>query len=264
MRETFVPSVDAGDLCEHGNAPSTCPECAAKKEAVPLFDAEKVRAAVAAERFVPGPLVEAFKEDPELKRRYEADAGVWEKYSIERHTLMAMVQYERYLSGHSLPAGMDRGLFRTMLALHDIGKPDAVREGNIGLQHERTIALIGPALKKLGYQDKDVRLVDSLLGGDPIGRFLKTGKDPERWARQIVDAAEKADVDPAAYFALLLTFFKADASAYTRDAGGQPSLDRMFVFDREAKDMAFSEDVDDRVAELADAVESEASSRGQH
>ncbi len=264
MRDVFVPSVDAGDICEHGNTPSTCPECAAKKEAGPLFDPEKVRAAVGAERFFPGPLVEAFKEDPELKRRYEADAGVHEKYTVERHTLMAMVQYERYLSGQPLPAGMDRGLFRTMLALHDIGKPDAVREGNIGLQHERTIALVGPALRKLGYGDKDLRLVDSLLGSDPIGRFLKTGRDPERWARQIVDAAKKADVDPGAYFALLLTFFKADASAYTRDAGGQPSLDGLFIFDREAKEMAFSEAVDDRLAELSDAVETEASSRGPH
>lgn len=217
--------------------------------------------AVEAERFFPGPLVEAFKEDPELRRRYEADAGVVEKYTVERHTLMAMVQFERYAAHKPLPAGMDKGLFRTMMALHDIGKPDAVQGGNIGQQHEKTTALVTPALKKLGRTEREIRLVEALLGGDPIGRFLKTKSAPERWAAQIVDAAEKAGAEPSEYFALLLTFFKVDAGAYTSDAGGRPTLDALFTFDREAKEMTLNADVEDRVDELAAAVEDEVSSR---
>lgn len=86
--------------------------------------------------FKPEDLVGLFTKDWGLD--YEADAGVWEGYTIRQHTLMVMGQFEKYFSHSSLPANMDRNLFRATLALHDIGKPEAIRMGGKHLQHEYT------------------------------------------------------------------------------------------------------------------------------
>src|SRR3989344_8801894 len=58
--------------------------------------------------FQPENLVGIFEKD--FGADYEADAGVWEGYSIKEHTLMVMNQYEKYFGDKPLPANMDRGL----------------------------------------------------------------------------------------------------------------------------------------------------------
>ena len=43
--------------------------------------------------------------------------------------------------------------------------------------------------------------------------------------------ADKAGMAPKDFLPLVLVFYMSDASSYTRNAGGIPSLDRLFRFD---------------------------------
>jgi len=76
--------------------------------------------------YTPEALISLFERD--LSKEYNADSGVREKYSIKRHTLMVMGQFEKYFGRCELPAGVTKNFFRVFLALHDIGKSRAIKE----------------------------------------------------------------------------------------------------------------------------------------
>jgi len=76
--------------------------------------------------YTPKSLITLFEKD--LGRIFNADSGVREKYSVKRHTLMVIGQFEKYFTNQELPAGMSKNFFRTFLALHDIGKSEAIKK----------------------------------------------------------------------------------------------------------------------------------------
>jgi len=91
--------------------------------------------------YTPKALVRLFERN--LGKEFNADSGVWEKYSIKRHTLMVMGQFEKYFSKSDLPASISKRLFRAFLALHDIGKPDPIKKtGDRRNQHLYTIEIM--------------------------------------------------------------------------------------------------------------------------
>ena len=61
---------------------------------------------------------------------YSGDVGVWEGYTLKEHTLMVLNQYEKYFGDKKLPGNLDHRVMRVALALHDIGKPEAVKIGS--------------------------------------------------------------------------------------------------------------------------------------
>lgn len=203
--------------------------------------------------FNPSSLIGLFEKD--YGSEYAASAGVWEGYTIKEHTLMVMGQFEKYFSNSPLPAGIDKNLFRTMLALHDIGKPEAIRSGGKHLQHEYTAKIMNSILSELGYSQQEKNLALALVSGDSIGDSIKTG-NIQTSAAEIVKAARVAGVPPEEFFDLLTIFYRVDAGSYTEDAGGKRSLDSLFEFDKERKQLRFSPQTNATITRLKAKVQS--------
>ncbi len=182
---------------------------------------------------------------------YGADKGVREGYTLQRHTLMVLGQYDTYFSWKDLPQGIDRGLFRLLLALHDIGTPHAIHEtGDKRNQHRYTVEMMQRVLEAVGYAQSDVALALAIVSGDPIGRYLKGRKPASATCEELVRLAEPTGRGPAEFLDILLTYYQVDAGAYTTDADGIRALDFLFDFDRENGAMRFSVPMEAKIGYL--------------
>ena len=124
--------------------------------------------------FEPKKLIEALKKVLSLGPLYSMSVGVWEGYTLEEHTLLVMSQFEKYFSATQLPGKGDKQIFRILLALHDIGKPQAVADGRKDEQHARTLEIINEIKEELPLSPEQLNVVMSLVDGDPIGLFIRT------------------------------------------------------------------------------------------
>ena len=210
--------------------------------------------------YTPDKLIEFFR--PDFGKEFVADAGVWEKYTVERHILMVMHQFEKYFSRGSLPSGFNVDTFRVILALHDIGVSAAIEEGTkrgmeireakkIG-QPIYTSKLMGSAMENLGFDRKEIDVAKALVSDDPIGSYLRSGIFTTASIRGM---ARQSGMPVLDFFDLLLVFYMVDASSYTEDAGGQKSLDFLFVFDKHQMKMAFSPETLNKISKLRKSLE---------
>lgn len=176
---------------------------------------------------------------------YEKDAGVFEKYTLKQHTLMVMRQFEKYFKNTELPGGVNKNFFRFILALHDIGKPEAISQGGKHLQHEFTQKYVQELFGKLNIDEKNTKLALVLTSDDPIGKYL-IGKINLLQAKELIaQLATAAQMPVDDFFQLLCIYYKVDAGSYTEDAGGIKSLDRLFNFEEGKLD--FSRTTQERI-----------------
>ncbi len=203
----------------------------------------------------PERLIEILSENLFLKNIFLRTAGV-DKYVIGEHTIMAIRQFDRYFAHRFRPAhskkgySVEIGFFRLVLALHDIGK----QSGDSYEQHLYTRAIIEDFLgpNGLGYDEGPVSFAVSLVGGDPIGRFIVYGTKEHfnDGLAQIRAAALNAGFTPIEFFEYLKMYQLSDASSYTSDAYlltkngkqfGRPLLDAVFSFDHTENTIRLSE-----------------------
>lgn len=203
--------------------------------------------------FSPEALLAGLKEDPFLREECAKNVGLFRFCSLEEHVLRVLGQFEWYFPRNQFPAGMSREFFRLFLALHDIGKPRALQEGDKSRQHRYTAEVLKSRLPQWGYASQQVRLGVSLADGDPIGTYLKGG-ELARSVREMAAMARGAGCAPADFFDLLTIYYQVDAGSYTTDAGGNGFLDHLFIFDRPHRKISFSAEISPRFQELATAV----------
>jgi hypothetical protein len=182
-----------------------------------------------------------------LESVWNGDVGVGEGYTLGRHTEMMMEQFWKYFR-ESFPEeeGMSRNLMEISLALHDIGKPQAVLTGDKGRQHKYTKEVLSSLLPKMGYSVNEVNMSIALIDGDPIGEYLQ-GKSVENSFAEIVSRAQMSGLSLDYFLRILEIYYKADAGSYTADAGGQVSLDNLFVFQSETGSMRFSPQYEEKM-----------------
>ncbi len=178
---------------------------------------------------------------------YKKDAGVWEKYTLLRHHTMVLGQFRKYFSGRSLP-GMTHAQLELTLALHDAGKAEAVRHGSKELQHVYTRQLVEHLATQLPVEPVMLARMIAIIDGDPLGLFLVGRESLADAVAETRKMAADAKMSVADFLELLVVYYQSDSSAYTRDAGGLPSLERVFVeknghleLDRAAGRLRFSE-----------------------
>lgn len=202
------------------------------------------------------PYIESLIQDPVLARRFAAPVGVSQGYSLRLHTEMVMNQFDRYFGNRPLPGNVDPTLFRWLLALHDSGKPviDGVGDGRTG-SHVITIDIVRKELAQRGYTEKDINFAIALIDEDVIGPYIlgrqyKNNVDMNALSEQIRHLAEASGLSIADYFELLTIYYRVDAGAYTKDAGGLIALDYLFEFDHENMELRFNDIVQSWIDEL--------------
>jgi len=199
--------------------------------------------------YAPRALVALLERD--LAEKFNVDSGVREKYSIKRHTLMVMGQFEKYFGRDELPGRISRNFFRVFLALHDIGKSNAImKTGDKHNQHTYTVRTMRRVLSELGFGEQEIRVAVALASADPIGGYIKGTRGGKGTSERIGQLADDAGLPFYAFLRLLLVFYQVDAGSYTEDAGGRKSLDHLFVFDSRKGKMDFSPNIAAKIDQL--------------
>lgn len=209
--------------------------------------------------YIPQNLIEFLKRD--LKKEFMADAAVWEGYTIEEHTTMALNQFEKYFSHSSLPGEFSVDTFRMILALHDIGVSAAVIEGTKRGLDKREAKKVGApkytaefmesVMGRLSYDRKEINVAKALVSDNPIGNYLVSGNFQIASIKRMANESGMKMID---FFELLLIFYMVDAGSYTEDAGGQKALDYLFIFDTYQQKMTFSRDTLIKINKLRKAL----------
>jgi hypothetical protein len=171
---------------------------------------------------------------------YDKHVGVWEDYTLGQHTLMVLGQFEKYFAGQSFHGCITHSHFRLFLAIHDMGKPEAVANGEKHNQSRYNLERFDRVYPGFPFIDGPEREVfRSLLTDDPVGRYLKHVMRRHVPRTEALDTCvdsirkmhgQQQALPLKAYTDLLLTYFRCDAGSYTVDAGGLQSLDHLFDF----------------------------------
>lgn len=157
---------------------------------------------------------------------YEQDAGVSEGYTLEEHTRKVLRQFEKYFGESALPDSVDSTVFRKMLILHDIGKPDSSEKLDQSEHHEESSRIIEEELSEEGHKEDQINIASALVSADPIGEFVQTSV--EETIDELENMREKTSLDREKFWKLIMIFYKSDAASYTEDAGGQEGLEHLF------------------------------------
>ncbi len=192
---------------------------------------EEVRNILDKKDFTPSELIQTLKKSPFMQHLYESSVGVWEGYTLDQHTLMAMGQYEKYFADRWKSPLISQEGFRMMLSLHDLGKPLSVQIAKTtSQQHEYTMKFLPGIIQGVGFKPQEMEVMVAIANQDYLGEYLQGHLTGEDAAESIRDAAQESGIPVSQFFELLKMYFMCDAGAYTEDAGGSASLDRLFVF----------------------------------
>jgi hypothetical protein len=152
-----------------------------------------------------------------LKDRWPRPARVAEGYSCRRHHAMVVGQYAKYF-------GRPPYLLALTLGMHDAGKPD----DDIN-HHQATKPIFLEAFRTLGIQESVAERWYTFASADPLGAYIRGWTGLRETVATLNRMAEKAGMDRAQFLETITRFYQADAGSYTRDAGGEESLDRLFA-----------------------------------
>ncbi len=233
---------DVPDLPQRLFTTDTC----TKQNNTTGFDKTKIESIINLPRnkFQPESLFTALESLPSpyggtLKEELNSSVGVWEGYTLQEHTSMVLHQFERYFSDDAIPNSSSRAMLRLVLAVHDIGKPQAVRLNNKNLQHVHTTETIEALGKFFPWKQEDLKIAKALVDGDPIGKLFQSRITFSQAENEIKEMAEKAGLPASEFLKLLCILYQSDASSYTADAGGKPSLEKIFAKDNSSSEKGF-------------------------
>lgn len=176
----------------------------------------------------------SFKENDTLASLYEADSGVSEGYSIEKHTKVVLQNFDRNLDKNILDSlsrmGVRPKALEYFLLLHDIGKPYSKKfHGNTDSQSVYSTHIFESMDHNLTEQERMVLSI--LVKKDVLGPYIKGLVSVEEVAHFFQTQSNNAEVEAIDLLELFVFYYTCDAGAYTSYAGAKPSLDHLFVQD---------------------------------
>lgn len=206
--------------------------------------------------YTPTALLKLFSR--QFGKEYQTKLGLGSgEFTIGDHTRMVLQQFDRYLAHEELPMKVDSSLFRVIVALHDLGKAQAIEEGDAGKQHQYTPAIVQKTLQELQYPPEQIQIAVALCGEDPLGVLFKN-RLPEKGAemafQKLKSLSEKLKAKLEDIYQLFLAFYKADASSYTVKAGFKRFLDELFVFQDQYRQIEFATKAQDRIDLLEEKI----------
>lgn len=153
-----------------------------------------------------------------------ASAGVTEGYSVNQHNHRVGEVYgdqinfwrEKLERASGITGSRLDDFFATLIVLHDIGKPLAQKKGNLALQHAETIPIMIEVLKREGWNDREIKISEALVGQDAFGKFIKGNADLYKTTENLLKAATLANIPANDYFFLQKFFYICDASSYPK------------------------------------------------
>lgn len=110
----------------------------------------------------PEKIIKLAKQTPGYKEIFEADAGNWEKFTLEEHTETTLrlfdQNYADILPSSILPT------MRMALLVHDLGKPVAVKRGEKANQKHYNDAYAEHFLRQNNVDEPTIKLIRTMIG----------------------------------------------------------------------------------------------------
>ena len=156
-------------------------------------------------------------------------------YTLQEHTLLVLSEFDKYFS--QIDTFLPKNLFRFILSVHDIGKPKAYLSGNINNQYAETVSMIEKIRPFLPFSQAEINFGLSVINGDPIGHFFQDKIASISAAEKIKSMNISTQFPVKDFFRMLTIYYQCDAGSYTKDAGGLPFLERLFLYTNGSKTM---------------------------
>jgi hypothetical protein len=225
---------------------------------------QKISELQASDSVNPREFIDLLSDNPDLEQQFSASSGVSEGYTLREHTEAVVGQFEKHFAASYKSPILSRGAFRTMLALHDIGKAQGVVEtGSTTAQHQYTVSIVSEESADLGISERESEIMVEVLSHDYLGEFIKGQSDTGMVADSIYSMAERLDVEPDDLLELMETYYMCDASSYTGDAqySSNSGSDLIFtidsigyVFDFSLGGLRLSQQNREKIQELQNAL----------
>jgi len=149
-------------------------------------------------------------------------------YLLKEHTLLVLNAFEKYFGDRDLP--IDRNLFRTFLALHDIGKPTTNSQGNKSNQYQYTQSIIKNIWHLLPFSTEDLNIALALAESDFIGEYMQRKIPLASVLSTLSSLASTCAIELKDLGLLYMIYYQSDIAAYTEDDGGIRFLEPLFHY----------------------------------
>ncbi|WP_316795332.1 DarT ssDNA thymidine ADP-ribosyltransferase family protein [Pedobacter agri] len=203
-------------------------------------------------------LFTTLKLHPELDYCFNQPIGGPDSLNLEQHTRDVIANYLGYFSGKQkfFPSEKE---YLLCLALHDIGKPRAVSEGDRHQQHRITLEMLDRLKDILPMSEKIYQRMEILIDSDPIGKYLnpKTSLPVGECILQISALASKLEMSIADFMAGLVIYYQCDAAGYQslRKSLFLPDKDGKLESSSYGSRLLFSENAERNFKLLAETIE---------
>jgi hypothetical protein len=161
-------------------------------------------------------ILKFFSQDPKIDSLYHVEARGW----IGKHTKDIFNLFEDqkpYFDFSPLKKAYGENavaLFKTMLALHDIGKPLAIAAGDKNRQHEFTLPILTKKFTALGFPQDQIELAQILVGNDFIGEMIQGKVTVEKAFSWVSELYLKTKLSLQELFELQSFFYTVDGGSY--------------------------------------------------
>ena len=206
---------------------------------------------------IPENIINVLCIHPELKHWFSQKIGGPDRLNLLQHTSAVIKNYVKCFDGQQQLFENEK-YFLLFLALHDIGKPMAILNGNKEEQHKFSIKIIGQIKDVLDLDNGVIERIVHLLDGDPIGKYLNQidSQTKEEAIEQINKMAMSMGLTINELWPTLLIYYQCDAagydslqkSIYINNAEGE------IVFDSTLKRLSFIESIETKFKELENEI----------
>lgn len=190
-------------------------------------DMDRLGARMRNEDLSPEQLMAELSTFPRLKHLLDLDFALGKDFTVGVHTGQVLDQLEDQKGHYNLAGVQDhlRGIkgfedfnaerfMKVVLAFHDIGKGEAVRQGKD--QHEVTVPILKEAMAKLGFPEEQIRLAANLVDNDLLGEWQVGRRHDVSEVRGALRAlAQDSGIPMNDFLVMQKLFYISDAGSYT-------------------------------------------------
>lgn len=149
-------------------------------------------------------------------------------YIIKDHTLNVYNQFKKYFFDGFSKEKIEG--FILFLLLHDIGKSISYKNGNRHNQYVDSYNEISKYCKELDISEDSMILYKALLNSSYIGKYMENKFSLDDIYALITEHSGYTKLQLEDFFYLLSVYYQCDIASYTKDAGGYPYLEHLFVY----------------------------------
>lgn len=176
-----------------------------------------------------GDIIALLNEYPPVRLLYTRSLGGRDQLSLMQHTTNVMRNFEDVFEKRTSLL-FSPAYFKLLIAVHDLGKPQAMDDHRNDIQHDYTVAILEDSLRDLSLPAELFVPMMTILHSDPIGKHLnkKHAIPLDEALEEIREMACAMSVSVSDLWKTLLVYFQCDAAGY-------PSLcKKVFITDTDS------------------------------